>query len=98
MKETDYFYDRVKRLIKQNNMTQEKLAKACNINVGTFRGWIAKGIYPTVIDAYYLAKALGISLDYLVTGKNKAEKNNEKRIENVNSLLDRAKTELGKIR
>lgn len=63
------FWNNVKPLIKQRNKTQESLAAELNIPFGTFQGWIAKSILPDVISAYKIARALGVSVEYLVTGK-----------------------------
>jgi transcriptional regulator with XRE-family HTH domain len=97
MTEIEIFWARVKRLIKQKNTTQKKVAQYCGFSVNTFKGWMSKGIFPTVIDAYYIARSLGVSLDYLAAGKEKKENKNKKRIENISLLLNKAKAELQKI-
>ena len=63
------FWGNVKPLIKKNNKTQEILASELEIPFGTFQGWIAKSILPDVVSAYKIARALGVSVEYLVTGK-----------------------------
>lgn len=64
------FWNNVKPLIKQRNKTQESLAAELNIPFGTFQGWIAKSILPDVISASKIAQALGVSVEYLVTGED----------------------------
>jgi transcriptional regulator with XRE-family HTH domain len=97
MKETEAFYSCIKQQIKKKNTTQGKVAKACGISLGTFKGWMAKDIYPTVLDAYNIARVLGVSVEYLLTGKDRQAERNEKRVKIVRDLLDQAKEKLDKI-
>jgi transcriptional regulator with XRE-family HTH domain len=77
------FWDRIKSLATKNKITQAEIAKTCRISVNTLYGWINKGIYPPVIDAYKIAHFLGVTVDYLVAGKNKKEQKAVAQIENV---------------
>jgi transcriptional regulator with XRE-family HTH domain len=63
------FWNRVKSLIKKRGETQEKTAKACQIPINTFRGWITKEIIPPLSDAYRISRFLETSLEYLITGE-----------------------------
>jgi transcriptional regulator with XRE-family HTH domain len=88
------FWDRVKRLSKEKGITRQSAAEACGFSPGTFKGWMAKGILPTVVDAYFIAQFLGVTMEYLVAGK---EGRANKQIEKARSLLSRADKELEKI-
>jgi transcriptional regulator with XRE-family HTH domain len=90
MNEATIFWGRIKQLIKKKNATQAGIAEACGFSLQTFHGWMYKGVWPTVFDAYRIARVLGVSLEYLLTGKNEEEKEIESRIENVRSLLEKA--------
>jgi transcriptional regulator with XRE-family HTH domain len=68
MNETTIFWNRVRALIKKNKTTQEEVANACRIHLRTLEGWMYKGIYPTIIHGYLLARTLGVSMEYLLTG------------------------------
>ena len=68
--DADFFWERVKPLIKKNGLTQASLAEKCGISFGTFQGWIAKSVLPSVADGYKIAKALDTSVEYLVTGED----------------------------
>lgn len=92
--EEEIFWDQVKILCKQKRITQEKLARACGVPLSTFKGWIKKNYFPTVIGGHIIASVLGVSVEYLVTGKEKATK---KDIENIRVLLHKAEERLGKI-
>ena len=88
------FWGQVKRAIKNKGATQAATAKACGVPLSTFKGWITKDYFPTVIGAYSIAEFLGVSLDYLVTGK---EKTPNKEINNALALLRKAESRLKKI-
>ena len=62
------FWNRVKPLIKEKGLTQASFAEKCGISFGTFQGWIAKSVLPSVVDGYKIADALNTSVEYLVTG------------------------------
>ena len=66
--EISFFWQNVKILLKNNNLTQKKLAEICNISFGTLQGWIAKSIVPDVFSALKIAKALNTTVEFLVTG------------------------------
>jgi transcriptional regulator with XRE-family HTH domain len=65
----DVFWERVITLIKEKKTTQKKAAAACGVNLRTFQNWIYKNLFPTVNEGYYLARFLGVSVEYLVTGR-----------------------------
>jgi transcriptional regulator with XRE-family HTH domain len=66
--EISFFWQNVKILLKNNDLTQKKLAEICNISFGTLQGWIAKLIVPDVFSALKIAKALNTTVEFLVTG------------------------------
>jgi transcriptional regulator with XRE-family HTH domain len=66
--EAALFWKNVNREIKQQNITQEWVAKKAGINFGTFKGWIAKGIFPRLNEALRIAAILKVSVEYLMFG------------------------------
>ncbi|MDR1047961.1 MAG: helix-turn-helix domain-containing protein [Treponema sp.] len=74
------FWENVKKEIKQQNTTQEWVAKKSGISFNTFQGWISKGIYPRVNEAIRIAVALNTSVEYLVCG---AVQDNKKALETI---------------
>ena len=72
------FWENVKKEIKNQNTTQEWVAKNSGISFNTFQGWITKGIYPRVNEAIRIAVSLNTSVEYLTNG---AVQNNNKSIE-----------------
>jgi len=89
------FWSIVKYVLKKNKQTQIDAAAACGVSVRTFRNWMYRNLYPTIIDGYRLAHFLGVSVEYLVTGKEKDTKN---KIDSARSLLKEVDNNLRKIR
>jgi len=92
--EKGIFWEQVKLIGKKTKITQKDLAQICGVPFSTFKGWIQKNYFPTVIDGFLMAKKLGVSVEYLVTGKENATRTE---IENIRILLHRAEEKLGKI-
>ncbi|AEF82344.1 helix-turn-helix domain-containing protein [Leadbettera azotonutricia] len=92
------FWKRVKDLIKQKGLTEIKVAQTCGIPVSTFTGWMYKGFYPSVYDGYNIARALGVSIEYLMTGKEKHEKPGNTELENIRLLLHKVEDRLDKMK
>ena len=63
------FWSRVKTCIKEKAITQNEAALACGINPHTFRGWMSTDKVPPLSYAYKLAGFLGVSLEFLIDGK-----------------------------
>jgi transcriptional regulator with XRE-family HTH domain len=63
------FWGNVNREIKQQNITQEWVAKKTGISFHTLHGWIAKGIFPRVNEAARIAAILNVSVEYLMSGE-----------------------------
>jgi transcriptional regulator with XRE-family HTH domain len=65
----DTFWGRVRPLIKAHKMTQKQFADYIGIPVNTFTGWMHYGRIPDTVAAYDMAVALGVTLNYLLGGK-----------------------------
>ena len=69
------FWERIDTLIKEKKLKYMDAAKICNVTPRTFTNWKYKNLYPSIIDGYKLVEFLGVSVEYLVTGKeNKMRK------------------------
>ena len=64
------FWNRVKLQIKSRTVTQADAAKACGVLPDTFRRWMSMGRVPPLNNSYMLARYLGVSLEYLITGRS----------------------------
>ena len=63
------FWKRVKMLIKAHKIDQKKLAAYIDIPIGTLRAWIHYKRIPDVGTALAMSQALGVTVEYLVCGK-----------------------------
>jgi transcriptional regulator with XRE-family HTH domain len=66
--DANLFWENVKKEIKHQNTTQEWVAKKANISFNTFKGWIAKGLFPRVNEAARIAATLNVSIEFLTAG------------------------------
>ena len=80
----DAFWDRVKYLIKTHKTSQEEVARIIGVPLATLRNWIYYKRIPDVFTACRLAIVLGVSIDYLIYGKER-----EITEERMNRLLER---------
>ena len=65
------FWGRAKPLIKALNMTQKQFAGHLGFSHHTVRNWIYCDRLPELSAAYDIAYVLGVTLDYLMTGKDR---------------------------
>jgi transcriptional regulator with XRE-family HTH domain len=68
MDDAALFWENIKKEIRQQNTTQEWVAKKAGISFNTFQGWINKGIFPKVNEAARIAAVLNASVEFLVSG------------------------------
>jgi transcriptional regulator with XRE-family HTH domain len=62
------FWDRLREKIKERGLTQYRIAKKLNVPVGTFKNWLSRQTYPDAQKIVEIAKMLGTSAEYLMTG------------------------------
>lgn len=86
--------DRINEVLKENNLRRADLSRGTGIGESTIRGWISDGKTPSVTAAQKVAQYLGVSLDWLVTGKgetppiNKAFTPEEQELIDIFRILD----------
>jgi len=66
----DNFWKRIKEEMKAHKITQEKFAEYLSIPRSTFFRWQKLNVIPDMATAYNMATALGVSVEYLITGIN----------------------------
>ena len=59
---------RLKSEIKAKNTTQEWIAGQIGVPFGTFRKWMTRKTYPNLEEGTKIAKLLGVTAEYLITG------------------------------
>ncbi len=67
------FWNIVKKEVEKQNTTFEWLYRKTRIPKGTFSSWKNRNIIPRADEAYKIAEALGVSVEYLLTGMDTAE-------------------------
>ena len=63
-----FFFDNCEELAKQKNVSMNKLGEQVGVSGAAINGW-KNGSYPKVDVAQKVAEALGVTVDYLMTGK-----------------------------
>lgn len=86
------FWKNVKLQIKEKNTKQQAIAEQTGISLSTLRGWVSLDRLPDVVSAYKIAQALGVTVEYLVTGTSTDAKT--QLIEEIQSVLERFKKSL----
>ena len=89
------FWKRIKALIKEKHITQAEAARISHMSVNTLKAWMSRGTIPSLDVAYNLARYLGVSIEYLITGK---ETDITAQIDDVLLLVKRTDEKLKKIR
>ena len=64
------FWGRVKLLLKSYGMTQMQFAEHIGISLNTVKSWIYNDRVPDLSAAYSISFSLGVSLEYLLGGKD----------------------------
>lgn len=65
-------YDRIERLLSDNNMKQADLAKATGISTGLISQWKNRSQQPSAKKLQAIADCFGVSVDYLLGKEERA--------------------------
>ncbi|GHV80496.1 hypothetical protein AGMMS49944_22870 [Spirochaetia bacterium] len=65
-----FFWETVKREVDRQKTSFEWLYRKTGIPKGTFSSWKNRTIIPRADEAYQIACALGVSVEYLLTGRD----------------------------
>lgn len=76
------FWNHVKEELEYKGMSQKELAFITKISYNTFQSWMTKDRLPDAADSVKIAKVLGVSVEYLVTGTENVQ------IKQTNSEID----------
>ena len=83
------FYERVKQLVKDKNITLRNLIEGLGMNYDSYNSLKRYGNLPRSDESVKIAQALGVSVEYLVTGEQPQNGAAEK-METVKNLLKEA--------
>ena len=70
MDSVDFFWKQVSKALDKQNTNYEWLYNAAKISKGTFSSWKTNNRLPRIDKAYSIAKCLGVSTDWLISGKD----------------------------
>ena len=84
------FYDRVKELAKQKNLSLIPMLQSLNINYETYKSAKRLGKLPRTDEAFAIANILDTTVEYLVTGEK--DKTSEELSELKKKILDFARS------
>ena len=94
----DDFWGRVEHQIKAHKISRKEFAEYINVPYSTFKSWLYYKRSTEVGTAYDIATALGVSVEYLVTGaEGKNEKERLKQTETRKSAGAEIKKLIGKL-
>jgi len=62
------FWKRIKLRLNAQKISQKKFSEYINVPYGTFNNWLYYRRSIDVVTAYRIATALGVTVEYLVTG------------------------------
>ncbi|AEF86153.1 putative bacteriophage CI repressor protein [Treponema primitia ZAS-2] len=65
----DFFWKMVKGEVDRQKTSFEWLYRKTGIPKGTFSSWKTRNIIPRADEAYLIAEALGVSVEYLLSGR-----------------------------
>ena len=68
-KNLEMFSARLDRLLEQKHMLQKELASLCGISQNTISTWKATGRLPRADIAVKIARTVGVSTEYLISGE-----------------------------
>ena len=89
MNELD-FYERVKELVKQKNITVRNLIENCGMNYDSYNSCKRYNNLPRADEAVKIAQALNVSVEFLVTGIEPESKADIKTlISEINKVIEK---------
>jgi len=100
-----HLWKRVKSQVRAHRVSLKNFAEYIDVPRSTFFRWMQVGIVPDVYTAYNISTALGVSIEYLIIGKDRkseeirmkqteARKSSEAR---VRKLAGKLNEEVGKL-
>jgi transcriptional regulator with XRE-family HTH domain len=78
-------------MIDERNTSQEWVASHSGISFRTFQNWIYRKRLPDAIETYHIARTLGVSVEYLITGEAPGKSDTSPIIQDLESALTKLK-------
>jgi transcriptional regulator with XRE-family HTH domain len=78
-----FFWKMVKEEVIAQKTSFEWLYRATKIAKGTMASWKNRNVIPRADDAFHIADALGVSVEYLLTGMEPAQHQGDQRLRQI---------------
>lgn len=79
----ELFWNNVKDLLKEKGINQTELAVQIGVGVRTFQDWVYRKAVPDLEKIKKIADILGVTVDYLITGKTQELSTEENKLLNL---------------
>jgi len=80
----EFFWKMVKKEVGRQQTSFEWLYRKTQIPKGTFSSWKNRNIIPRADEAFLIAEALKVSVEYLLTGADSQKKSSNPSINEIN--------------
>jgi transcriptional regulator with XRE-family HTH domain len=81
--DSEFFWQMVRKEVAAQNTSFEWLYQKTKIAKGTLSSWKSRGAFPHADEAFRIANALGVSLNYLLTGTDNVPERPHKQIDKI---------------
>ena len=83
----EFFWKMVKREVERQRTSFEWLYRKTHIPKGTFASWKSRNIIPRADEAFCIAQALNVSVEYLLTGSDHSPESSNPVIREIISII-----------
>jgi transcriptional regulator with XRE-family HTH domain len=83
----EFFWKMVKKEVERQQTSFEWLYRKTRIPKGTFSSWKNRSIIPRADEAFRIAEALKVSVEYLLTGADRIKEPSNSAINEINETI-----------
>ncbi|MCL2804814.1 MAG: helix-turn-helix domain containing protein [Treponema sp.] len=83
----EFFWEMVKKEVERQHTSFEWLYRKTQISKGTFSSWKNRNTIPRADEAFLIANALKVSVEYLLTGEDKPTETSNKTIHELTATI-----------
>ena len=83
----EFFWKMVKKEVERQDTSFEWLYRKTNIPKGTFSSWKNRNIIPRADEAFLIADALNVTVEYLLTGSDQPGKSSNSAANEISGII-----------
>jgi transcriptional regulator with XRE-family HTH domain len=83
----EFFWEMIKKEVERQQTSFEWLYRKTRIPKGTFSSWKSRNIIPRADEAFRIAEALKVSVEYLLTGADRPKKLSNPIVHEINETI-----------